>query len=113
MTRADVLGAFVCPSSSGALHCLRRALALGFLGRLVSMAASLTPAQIDAHLVRIGLDPAEVRASPVDKHLLARIHLAHVTTVPFENLRTHLRDVTLSAPDVPIIWRCVGSQQLC
>lgn len=76
------------------------------------MSSRLSSVQIDAYLERIGLQPAEVRASPIDKHLLARIHLAHLTTVPFENAFTHLASVSLDAPDVPVVWRYVATARV-
>ncbi len=44
---------------------------------------SLSDAQADAYLARIGLDPGV-------RHDLDALHLAHLRTVPFENLDIHL-----------------------
>ncbi len=49
----------------------------------------LTPDQLRAYLDRIGIDPA-TPLGPVGPDLLARLQLAHLETVPFENLDIHL-----------------------
>lgn len=75
------------------------------------MATRLSLSQVDAYLRRIGLDPVDVRSAPLDKTLLTRLQLAHSMTVPYDNTRVHLKDVSATAPDEPVLWRCVYARQ--
>ncbi len=48
--------------------------------------ATLSPADIDRSLARIGLSPAPTRNLPRDHDTLERLQRAHLTSVPFETL---------------------------
>lgn len=49
---------------------------------------TLSPADIDRYLDRIGLSPTTIRDAPHDDDTLERLQRAHLTSVPFETLST-------------------------
>jgi len=105
LARALLLAASAVRRIAEFRHCSSTAPGLRLCLFVLHMSSSLSPAQIDGYLLRIGLEPAVVRASAIDKALLARLHLAHLTTVPFESVATHLLSVSLDLPDSPMVWR--------
>ncbi|KAI5476695.1 hypothetical protein MNV49_007409 [Pseudohyphozyma bogoriensis] len=57
-----------------------------------------------AYLARIGLS-SELLASPASLDLLRTLQYAHLTSVPFESTRLHVKDEHWSSPDVEVKLR--------
>lgn len=54
--------------------------------------ADFTPAQLDAYLVHLGLDPQDIRGRSCDYELLTLLHNRHYLSVPFETTAIHIPD---------------------
>ena len=64
----------------------------------------LSDAQVDAYLRRIGLEPSEIRARPLDLALLSTLQLAHMLTVPYTNVEL-ITSLDEPLSDEPLCWR--------
>ena len=64
----------------------------------------LSDAQVDAYLRRIGLEPSETRARPLDVELLSTLQLAHMLAVPYTNVEL-ITSLDEPLSDEPLRWR--------